>query len=630
MCCTPALRLHTGVSHDSACLVHQVELAVNLRRTSEASVRRLVVVGTVLLALFIAQAVLSLRQKSVTTDEIMYITAGYYHLRTGDFGFNATNPPLMKLFTALPLLGLELELPKMDSDPSSWSLIKQWQYSRSFLYGNRIDADTILFYARLPIVALGAMLGVYVLLWSRQLYGDRAGLLALFLYVFSPNILAHTRLATHDLGVTAFMFIAAYYFWQHVKRPNILNLFACGTAWSAAVLTKTTALFMIPVVLLFSATLLVCKKELAIWPRLPFVKSIDRKRVRARQLVSLGITFLVIGCIAFVALHLTYALEGSFQPLADYISTEQQEKVYERLVKQHGLSREIIDTLLDVPSPVPAPFAQLVFFQNTLVSVGHPVYFAGEVSHSGWWYLMSIALLIKTPIALLVLLLAALYQILRIRQISPSEWLILLVIGVVLTLFTFLKSVGVGIRYVLPIFPFLHVLVSRVVRDELKLQKWGGIALVGLVVWYAAETLHIYPHYLAYFNEFIGGPRNGYRYLADSHLDWGQDLKGLKKYLDDHDIERIKLAYFGSADAQYYGIDYDYLPSVGLAPQNPGERWWFETDAISLPPFEPSEGPIAVSATLLAGIFFPGYYSKLRELEPVDQIGYSILIYDPE
>lgn len=197
------------------------------------------------------------------------------------------------------------------------------------------------------------------------------------------------------------------------------------------------------------------------------------------------------------------------------------------------------------------------------------------------------------------------------------------------TLFAVLSSVSIGLRYVLPVFPLLHVLVSRLVRDGGDMRGWAKAGLVVLVAWQMLGTMRIHPHYLAHFNELVGGPRNGYKYLADSNLDWGQDLKGLKRYMDEHGIDRIRLAYFGAGDADYYGIDYDYLPSVGLHPP-PGSKWWFETTAADLPPLDLSKGPTAISATLVAGIFLDGYYAWLREVPPSDQVGYSILIYEPQ
>ena len=182
---------------------------------------------------------------------------------------------------------------------------------------------------------------------------------------------------------------------------------------------------------------------------------------------------------------------------------------------------------------------------------------------------------------------------------------------------------------------FFIVLASKYLVLQLKHRKIANGVLLILSVWYLLGTLSIHPHYLAYFNELIGGPKNGYKYLVDSNLDWGQDLKGLKHYMDEKGIKKIKLGYFGSADASYYGINYDYLPSVGLAPKEPGQYWWYEMDRDEKNQLPAQKGIIAVSATLLAstgwmGSLFGKSYQWLREYEPVDNVGYSILIYNIE
>jgi hypothetical protein len=138
------------------------------------------------------------------------------------------------------------------------------------------------------------------------------------------------------------------------------------------------------------------------------------------------------------------------------------------------------------------------------------------------------------------------------------------------------------------------------------------------MAYYIAVCFWISPHYLAYFNEFAGGPANGYRYLVDSNLDWGQDLKGLKQYMDQHGIDRIYLSYFGSDSPQRYGIKYDWLPSP--LPENPEPLKRVRI---------PTKGYVAVSVTDLQGVF-PGtrnMFQWLAPYKPIAKIGYSIFLY---
>lgn len=136
---------------------------------------------------------------------------------------------------------------------------------------------------------------------------------------------------------------------------------------------------------------------------------------------------------------------------------------------------------------------------------------------------------------------------------------------------------------------------------------------------YLLSSLRIFPHYLAYFNEFIGGPKNGYRWLVDSNLDWGQDLKALKKYLKQRKVDEVILAYFGSASPEYYGIRYQYLPSIGA-----GKSRGYTISSQVHPEL------VAISATTLQGPYFSDHslYHWLKEYRPVKRIGYSIFIYD--
>jgi hypothetical protein len=153
-------------------------------------------------------------------------------------------------------------------------------------------------------------------------------------------------------------------------------------------------------------------------------------------------------------------------------------------------------------------------------------------------------------------------------------------------------------------------------RFKRNLLKVSGTAL--LLAWYAYESLSIYPHYLAYFNQMIGGPRNGHLYLVDSNLDWGQDLKGLKEYMVREGVSRVKLSYFGTADPGQYGIDYDALPSF-LVP----EAW---EGSLSL-----KKGDVlAVSATNLYPLYVDlgPLAAYLLNSAPKDRIGYSIFIYE--
>jgi len=168
------------------------------------------------------------------------------------------------------------------------------------------------------------------------------------------------------------------------------------------------------------------------------------------------------------------------------------------------------------------------------------------------------------------------------------------------------------------------VFVSKVVNLNFKkliLKHSFKIFMVLLIIWYVLSSILIFPYYLTYFNEFIGGPNNGYKYMVDSNLDWGQDLKGLKVYMTKNNIENIKLSYFGAGSVEYYNISYTYLLSHSDFLKPP--KGYIETCGYT-------EGLLAVSATNLQGLYLENRscYDWLKEYEPIDKIGYSIFIYN--
>ncbi len=262
------------------------------------------------------------------------------------------------------------------------------------------------------------------------------------------------------------------------------------------------------------------------------------------------------------------------------------------------------------------PYFEGIFLQQNL-AVGHPGFLMGQYSDTGWWYYFAVAFLVKTPIPTMIFLALALN--LYAKKMREGRWLdelFLLVPAAVFFCFFSLNQKAIGLRYVLPIYPFLFVFASRAAQSLLSGRLRIGLGTAA-VVWYVGASWYIHPHYLAYFNELIGGPNNGYKYLVDSNLDWGQDLKGLKSFMQKNGISRINLGYFGTDSPARYGIAYDWLPSVVLSDPDP------ENQTVN------PKGWVAISATCLQGVYFDDrdLYVWFRNRQPVAKIGYSIFIY---
>jgi len=201
------------------------------------------------------------------------------------------------------------------------------------------------------------------------------------------------------------------------------------------------------------------------------------------------------------------------------------------------------------------------------------------------------------------------------------EAVFLLVPVILLFASTSQSKLAIGIRHILPVYPFLFVLASRLATVQFR-RRWLAPLLVGAtVVLTGISSVRTAPHQLAYFNEIVGGPDRGYYYLSDSNLDWGQDLKGLKSYMEKEKLPIIYLSYFGTAPPYYYGIRYQYVAGKGSL------EWPPPSDKV---PADAARKILAISVYNLQDVSRPNdpLFRWLWVREPTVKIGYSIFIYD--
>ena len=149
------------------------------------------------------------------------------------------------------------------------------------------------------------------------------------------------------------------------------------------------------------------------------------------------------------------------------------------------------------------------------------------------------------------------------------------------------------------------------------------------MLYYAFSTLMTSPYYLAYINEIVGGPNNGYKFTVGSNIDHGQDLLGLKRYMEKNNIKRIKLSYWGSIDPKNYGISYEYMPSPYFQAWEADYARYLETRYENC---SARKGIMAISITNLQNVHLINKtcYNWLKKYEPIEKIGYSIFVYNIE
>jgi hypothetical protein len=540
------------------------------------------------LALYAGLAVSSLRRQSATYDEGAHLPAGYSYLLTGDHRLNPEHPPLAKLIAAAPLCLLPGVVFK--TDDLAWTTGRQWELGRRFLYAWN-DADRLLFFGRLPIVALGAALCALVALEARRRFGSVAGFIALGLAVLSPDVLAHGQLVTTDLAVTLFLFAAVVAWEAYLRRPGGPRLVLAGLLVAAAVATKFSALVLFPVLAL-----------LAVASEVPG---------RARRAVS-GLA--VVSLMAFMGLWAAYGFASRLTEdahLRDELRATTLHDEGETVVARGLLGVERLGLLPEA------------YTRGFLFAYRHaerrPTFLNGRVSEDGFPLFFPISFAIKTPIPLILLVVAAAVWGSGTARERLGLWLPV----VLYLLLTQTRGLNIGHRHLLPIYPFLFVLAAGVAarswvsRPRTRVAARG--ALVFLFAWYAVGTLRVHPHHLAYFNEVAGGPGGGYHWLVDSSLDWGQDLKGLRPALDALGIPKVKLSYFGSADPSYYGIDAELLPST-MSPR----------PAHVIRDVRPGD-VLAVSATNLQGVYLDDedrrLMERVRALPPLGDVGHSLFLF---
>ena len=444
--------------------------------------------------------------------------------------------------------------PHLPVDHPSWEAPDYWAFGREFLFRANHRPDEMMFWGRLPLALLTGFFGLFVYRWARDLYGLPAAFLALLFYCFSPNVIAHGTLVTLDASVTGFMFVTAYALWRWSRAPSIRRAVAAGLALGLALASKYTALVMLPLVPVL--LLRVAAEE-------PSTATVGD---------ALRATVVVLVVAAGV-------IAASYGP-------------------NPGLKLWVQGFGGLYAGRVP----------------GYEFFLLGSYSSVAWWYYYFVAFGLKSTIPLLLLTTLALATL---PWRAPTIDVYFLLGPVVAMLFAAMFDISnLGIRRILPVYPFLFVFGSGMAAWRSRSRMLLPVILVFVSGWQVAAAIRICPYDLAYFNELVGGPDRGIFYLDDSNVDWGQGLKGLKRFLADRKIPRIKLDCPGPYDPADYGIAYEPITSEDILHPAPGTYYAVSAHAL--------QRPVRVRLT-------PGgeaiRYDWLEKYEPIAKIGYSIYVY---
>ena len=517
-------------------------------------------------------------QNSATRDEGVHLARGVAILQTGDFRLSIHHPPLMNLLSALPLFlsGRPIVFP--DQDPS-WRNAQKDEFAEVLAQANRNNLLFFLMLGRLPTLLLAAFLGFFVFRFSRELFGPAAGLLSLTLYCLDPTILAHSQLITTDLAVTAGTFFAVYALWKFHLTPTPGRLTALFVLLGLALLTKYSALLLVPLVLLLWVAAYFLDIQFGwnvflAWEKFP---RISRRDPFWTLMIILTLGLILAGLVLWAG----YGFDLSPWPFSRYL-------------RGSLTTRELLH---------------------------HPSnYFRGQKSDHGFRSYYLVLFLLKTPLATLLLLALSFLplgaRLIVARPLSPAPAkplslrglrllpLFLFLPGLVFFLAaSFLNELNIGVRYVLPAYPLLFVWIGRLLSEDKKIPRWRQLAIPVLLGWLIAASLWTWPHYLMSWNQLSGGPDQAWK-ISVAGEDWGQDLPGLARYVQEHKIENLHYNVYGIGMPSLYGLRTQTFPCA-----------------------TPVTGWVAVHMVDLFRPRFPGCYDWLKAYQPVAKVGWTIWIY---
>ncbi|MCC6933700.1 MAG: glycosyltransferase family 39 protein [Deltaproteobacteria bacterium] len=502
------------------------------------------------------------RRQSATYDEPVYASSGYAFIVDSHKQFLIDHPPAIKILLGASWLGAGL--PPLETVPGyKRDLI--WTFAPALLYGDPTLTPTLLLRARSVVLLLSVLLACGVWLLAQHFFGKAAGILALAIYCFDPQVVALAGLATLDMPSTALIFIALALSVAALNNKRPWFLFGAGLAVGLALASKVTAVIILPVLCLLVVASLVRRGGTSF------------AELRGRAL-SAAIIAMIAGNIF---------------------------------------------TIVCLPEG-PAIWWEALKFQHNHAEKGHLSYFLGQYSDHCWPLYFPLGWLIKTPIPIIVAALCGIcFVILHLRR-APDMVIAILAVPVLIFAGATVSGVCNGVRQIFPIVPFLAVAGGAVMAHLLQFSIGRVIVIVALH-WLGIGTLANHPNAITYSNEIAGGPKKTWQLLSDANVDWGQGLPQLAEQLRSIPYRRLWLEYFGTALPSAHGVNAyhrirDKRFDIGSV--------LLETDKDGPDPSGRDLLAISATSLVDMYISDHELHAWLRERKPIAWAGNSIAIFD--
>lgn len=532
--------------------------------------------AAIALVVWLILAIHTATEMSVTHDEFWHLPAGVRAWQR-DFGVDRLNPPVSRLWAALPLVlrGMRLE-PAEDASALGIQFVTK-----------HADFQTWYVWGRILHLVWPLATAALIYYWCLQEFGPAAACLALLCVLTCPDVMAHGSVVTPD-AAAMFGFVAtSFCLHRWMRNPTWKTAILLGVTLGMLQGIKFTGVVFAPIMLIAGGWVL--------------YRGIS---ARWKLCGQLG----VVLAVSLFVLAACYGFQGIGRPIGRFaLQSESFRSWQQRLA-----------SLAALPVPLPADYLLGIDQQRMVMEQQHPIFLDGEWRVSGFISYYPKAVLYKLPHGFqLLILLGGLAAWLNRRTLSAT--ILICLWGPVLVLFglAMFSNMQLGLRYVMPLIPAFAWLAgqtaSLVASLPIVQQRLAAVMVVAVLGW----GLRYHPHHLAYFNEFAGGPLGGRYHLLDSNLDWGQDLLRARNYLLAHADEEPRFLYFGTVPPSLLGLENPfppsrqpkpglYLISVNFVMGRPHAAW------------QPDQTRRAIDFQ---------EFSYFRQFEPAGHAGYSIDIY---
>ncbi len=521
-----------------------------------------IIIGFLLLVIFLIN-VLSLKDKTLTADEPGFFAYGNQIIE-GTPGRRSGQDSYMPLSVLNVIPWKFICLARLDKPLLNSSSAKKYLSERPEFYP--------VLAGRLTTVLFSLVLGFFVFRWTRKIYGVLPGFFSLFLYAFSPNIIAHSRLVTVDLFAACMVTLSVYFFWQFDQNGGWKNAFLCAFILGVSQLAKYTCLFLYPIFII----ILLIKYSGRLYT-LFAGRDIEALKYILIHVTKYVLLFIVIN---IAVINFGFRFDRTLMSLEQY---EFKSNMFQSLQK--------IPVIKTIPIPLPYPYVDgidwIKFYEKSRGPYSDS-YLFGELRPQGFNGYFFYASFFKVPISIqIVILLSTLFYLKNRDQyhFMGNELFLFIPILFFTIYFNFFFRSQIGIRFFIVVFPLIHIFCGSIINKTIGMKKFR-FAISMLCVYLIVSVLSYFPHYISYFNEFVWDRKQSYKILADSNLQWGQNKTYLKKYRLRH------------------------------------------PDAVIHPSFVPTAGRVVVDVNKLA-LFEQDNYKWLTDnFKPVDHIAYTYLIFD--